>query len=715
MDRDFLFGTQYYRAPTPDADCWEADLRRIRELGLSSVKFWVQWRWSHRAPERFVFDDLDRLLDLAAANGLAVHLNTIFDVAPLWLYERFPDALPLLPDGRPVPPHEVGHRQLGGSPGPSYHHPGARAAREAFLRATVTHFRGHPALAAWDLWNEPELGFPHRAADPGRLLDYNPHAIAAFRAWLAQRYAGDINRLNAVWGRCYDGFGQAEAPRTGQCLADFVDWRLFQAATLAAEADWRFAVAAELDPGRLRFLHVVPATADCFNIVGTASDDAALLRGAQAAASTGVGRPWWYAHLASLADGRPLWNTEVHIDHGAAAMHQRVLGLADLRRELLPQIGGGVRGFQFWQFRSETMGIEAPAWGLVRPDGSDRPVATALTEFWRILAPHARALAACAPPAARALVGVWRSDANEIAQAAIHGDLSRHAASLDGWLASLHWRSLPVRMLDRRGTAAGALAGLRLLVMPQPYWLTGAEAEAVAAWVEAGGHLLCDAHLGAYDGDRGRHSAVVPGCGLAQRFGLREAESTSSWHLDLPQRTALAMHLSDDVRKALGDRLAGGRLIPLSTPDGGVLLGAERYAELAGDGLEPLAWFHPGAPVVAAQNVGRGRVVYAGTDLGLAAALGDAAGLDRLLGTVLARASIAAPDGIVATAGSRVRLDHLRDGDGDRFVVAHNDGDAATSVVLGGGPWRGLFDGRRIDAGQACELPARSAELFVPA
>ena len=42
-------------------------------------------------------------------------------------------ALPLLPDGRAVIPHEVGHRQIGGSPGPSYHHPGARAVWSAGL------------------------------------------------------------------------------------------------------------------------------------------------------------------------------------------------------------------------------------------------------------------------------------------------------------------------------------------------------------------------------------------------------------------------------------------------------------------------------------------------------------------------------------------------------------------------------------------------------
>lgn len=58
----FIFGTQYYRAPTPELECWEIDFHNIRDLGFNTVKFFVQWRWSHRTPERFFFDDLNRLM-----------------------------------------------------------------------------------------------------------------------------------------------------------------------------------------------------------------------------------------------------------------------------------------------------------------------------------------------------------------------------------------------------------------------------------------------------------------------------------------------------------------------------------------------------------------------------------------------------------------------------------------------------------------------------
>ena len=67
----FIFGSQYYRAPTPEPDCWETDLRAMQALGFTETKFFVQWRWSHRAPDRFYFEDLDRLMRMKARRKVA--------------------------------------------------------------------------------------------------------------------------------------------------------------------------------------------------------------------------------------------------------------------------------------------------------------------------------------------------------------------------------------------------------------------------------------------------------------------------------------------------------------------------------------------------------------------------------------------------------------------------------------------------------------------
>ena len=85
---DFIWGAQYYRAPTPDRRYWRQDLANMKELGFTDIKYWVQWRWSHRDENEFYFDDLDELMELANEFGLRVTLNTIFDVTPVWLLNK---------------------------------------------------------------------------------------------------------------------------------------------------------------------------------------------------------------------------------------------------------------------------------------------------------------------------------------------------------------------------------------------------------------------------------------------------------------------------------------------------------------------------------------------------------------------------------------------------------------------------------------------------
>ena len=157
----FLFGAQYYRAPTPETECWETDLSRMKELGFTDVKFWVQWRWNNRRENEYDFGDLDRLTDLAEKNGLRVTFNTIFDVAPVWLYEKYPDAKQLANDGRRIEPYTVGHRQGGGHPGPCYNHPGALEARiSATAKESVSgtsgtnrNFRSRSATRSSTAWS----------------------------------------------------------------------------------------------------------------------------------------------------------------------------------------------------------------------------------------------------------------------------------------------------------------------------------------------------------------------------------------------------------------------------------------------------------------------------------------------------------------------------------------------------------------------------------
>lgn len=712
----FLFGAQYYRAPTPSADCWEADLSRMRELGFNAVKFWAQWRWSHREadPDRFYWEDIDRLMDLAAQNELAVTLNTIFDVAPLWLYRRHPDARQVDATGAVVEPYVVGHRQIGGHPGPCYNHSEARAHRERFLTAAVGRFAAHPAMSMWDVWNEPEQAFHARRPDLKTLVCCCPNCRAGFRLWLERKYE-TLDRLNRVWGRWYDRWEEVEVPTTGQTIADFIDWREFHLDTMTAEAKWRLDIVRRLDPARVAYLHVVPNTMQPFNSV-TCVDDFDIAEHCDVWAATMNGSPAFTMQVISAARGKAAYNVESHVNFGSLKNHQRILSLNDLLADLLPQVGLGVRGFLFWQYRPERLGIEAPAWGLVGLDGSDRPVTRAAQTFHDTLRPHVPALMGC-PPAA-ASIGVWKSRRNEIFHFCVDGSLVGLAEGVEAYLQALYWQSYPMRFVSGQMLERGDLEGLKLLILPAPMYVSDEEAAALDRWVRAGGVLLTEAHLASYSATDNRHAVAVPGAGLHHAWGICETDTTAVPHLRLPAATAASAgevgSASEDERKALEGVRSGGEYLPCRLEDGGILWGAQRYAVLAGDDLETWATFDSTdgpLPIVVSKTVGCGQVIYAGTQLGLGARQ-DARGLADLVRRAATAAHVLPT---CRATDSAVHVDVLSDDGGTRFVFLLNRSEGAQVVRLEQpvGGLRGLFTGMRWDGSGPTTAPPGFCDLFV--
>lgn len=712
----FLWGAQYYREPTPDEACWEGDLRTMREMGFNSVKFWVQWRGSHLAERgRFDFEKLDRLMALAAKNGLKVTLNTIFDIAPVWLYERYPDAKQVRWDGSIVEPQAVQHRQLGGFPGPCYRHPGALKERQLFMRALLEHFRESPALDMVDVWNEPEQNGLDRAPVLYRTTCYCPHCRGAFVVWLKEKYQ-TLGRLNQVWGRVYETWDQVETPRDARAVySDFIDWREFHLDGMTAEAKWRLQLVRELAPKATSYLHVVPNTMRIFNAV-TGVDDFALAKECDVFAGTTFAGAIFSTQLLSASQGRVTYNVESHINGGQTSLHQKVNRLPELRREFLPQPGLGVRGFLFWQYRPELLGGESPAWGLVRPDGSPRPATDAAREFWAKLQPHAEKLMTHFSPAPH--VAIWKSRRNELFHFSSDGDLTKLADAVEAYTEALYWGNVPCRYVDSKMLAGAGLDGIRLLIMPSAYYLSEPEAQALDRWVRGGGVLLSEAHLGGYNGTTGRHSRVLPGCGLAESWGIRETESTASVHLAQSLgKEALPADMNPDVKKAFEHfGVTGGKFFPVELRGGVALAGCDRFAALTGEDIQVDGKYADGVPVIVSKQIGNGRVIYCGTNPGQGRAKLPE-GFRELVGRALRAADVKPVLGCGTDEPETVRVDIIGSDElKPEFITVFNRADKPQAVRLSGeGSYRGVFSGMKLtlENSGALAFPPGFAELFV--
>ena len=652
-DIPFLYGAQYYRAPTPSRDHWAADLADMRQRGFNTVKFWVQWRWSERRPGEFYWDGLDELMRLADANGLRVVLNLILDVMPEWVERDYPDCVMVDIDGRPVHGEAIPYRQLGGYPGPCYAHDATTLLRQRFFREAVRHFRDFPAMFAWDVWNEPERHGYYRGGEMPRLC-FCPSCRAKFKTWVSEKYR-TIDRLNEVWGRCYTSFDAVEVPvHYAGCVKDFINWREFQSETLHQDAAWRLAIVRELDPKSVAHLHVVVDTGALSPVTGV--DDYALGRQCDIFGSTMQNDPYACAEGISAAQGRPFYNAEWHINYGSLDTYPRKISRDYFLSEQLAQLGWGIRGFLFWQYRTEVLGTEAPAWGLVRPDGSERPTLAHATEFLHAFLPYAERYAACRPASPQVLL--WHDARNESFHQARYQHQWYFHDAFRAYSEALYALGVPFGFADTAMLEAGAGADAQVLVLPAAMYIGEREAKIFRDWVASGKTLLSEGNLGAYNADTNRFSATVPAFGLAEAWGIRECEYSSTRHAK-----------------------NGGECLPL---EGDGMWAALDLLELDAPDAEVLATFD-GAPIV----VRKGRVYYAGTQLGVAAQRKGGTFLQTLLRKVLATAGVT-----VETLPQGVHIDRLCDAQGEcRFLVASFPEESEPELpVPAGDGWKRIID-----------------------
>lgn len=710
----FLWGAAYYRAPSPEPELWEDDFKKMQELGFNHVKFLVQWRWSHIEENKFYFEDLKQLLGVAHRHNIRVTLNHLLDVSPHWLYKKYPDAKQVMNNGRIVEPYAVGHRHIGGHPGPCYNHPGAKKERIKFVTETVKALRGYPALEMWDVWNEPELSFPQRwPIETEKLVCYCAHCNGGFRSYLQKKYVA-LNILNKIWGRNYPDWQSVEMPRSANTFPDFIDWREFHGYTMTEEARWRINVTKQLDPERITYLHVVPNTMNPFNAVSTCADDFDMAVFCDVFAATMNAGPYFTPQVVSAARKKIAYNVENHINGGSLAMHQRVIDLKALLRDIIPQLGLGIKGFLFWQYRSEVVGNESPAWGLVNTDGSEREVTKAAAQFWTTIRPYTEILLECDTEVPA--IGIWKSRKNELFHYCMHNNLAVLSENINGYANTLYWNNYGYRFISGDMLEKKELDGFKVLILPSAYYMTEMEANALSEWVEQGGVALVEAHTGGYNGTTGRHSRTMPGCGLAERFGIKEVLTTASVHLQIRDAEVYNQNLSNDLQKLLdGVGVTGSKYYPLTQKDGGILWGAVRYAELYGTDLTPEAWFIQGKPNAVSKKTGKGWIYYYGTSLGTGT-LKDAQGLVEVLDKICSKAGVQKNLGVKFQGSQKCRIDVLLNKGESEFITMQSNASEAMTLNLNiKNNYKGLFTGLALGSGHNTELnlPPMFSDIFI--
>lgn len=68
----FPYGAVYFRKSNPPEQDWARDHQTAARVGMNTFRHWFMWSAIEIAPGKYDWRDYDRMMDLAAQNGIKV-------------------------------------------------------------------------------------------------------------------------------------------------------------------------------------------------------------------------------------------------------------------------------------------------------------------------------------------------------------------------------------------------------------------------------------------------------------------------------------------------------------------------------------------------------------------------------------------------------------------------------------------------------------------
>lgn len=341
-------GAAYYPELWPAADV-QRDIAEMKKLGINVVRI-GEFAWSKMEPNEgeISLEYFRGVMDQLHAAGIDVVLCTPTPTPPIWLTHGHPERSFVDGEGRPM---IHGARQH-----VSYENADVRAACWRIVEAQARELGGHPAVIAWQIDNE----FKCHVAE-----DFNPSAIAAWQAWLEQRY-GTIERLNEAWGteiwsQRYQRFDQVPAPlRTpfAHNASLSTAWRMFSRERIAEFMDEQSVIIrrhsrAPITHNMMRWFSI-NVERMCENLDFASFD-------AYPPSGDWRGLVLDYDMFRGAKPGRGFWVMETSAAHnGWLADHAPAHPPGFLVAEAVACFGLGGEGFNYWLWRQQRTGCELP-------------------------------------------------------------------------------------------------------------------------------------------------------------------------------------------------------------------------------------------------------------------------------------------------------------------------------------------------------------------
>ena len=520
----FPYGAVYFRKSNPPETDWARDHQTAARVGMNIFRHWFMWGAVEIAPGQYDWSDYDRMMDLAAKNGIKVIIAEQVTSAPEWAFRKYPHARFLGSDGTAVNSIISESSATGGFPGLCLDNPDVKKLAETFLTALAERYRSHPALLGYDLWNETS-SFGGR---PNRMLCYCEATKNKLRDWLRNRYT-TLEKTNRAWNRySFATWDDVEPPRSFSGYPDSLDWLEFRIDNAYSLFDWRVNLFRKLDPQHRITAHGVAGTLES---LPSASHNE--WRAASRVDTYGLtwvagrhGRaPWMQFHSVDLvragARGKPFWHAEAQ--GGPLWMQPQVIGRPkndgrvtepeDVRIWNFVTASCGGKGILYCRWRPLLDGPLFGAFGPFGMDGSVTPQAEMAGRVARWTNQHPE---------------IWKSNPIKgdvglvfVPESEIFNYVQQESTAFYNSAICGAYQAFFDSNIQPDFVALDNIDEYKLIYLPYPVMLKSATAAKLRKYVEQGGILISEG-LPGYFGDHGHVGTVQPNYGLDGLFGARQ-------------------------------------------------------------------------------------------------------------------------------------------------------------------------------------------------
>ena len=372
-----IHGTQYYRTPTPLPEEWEGDIAKMGEFNIDAMQIRINWRWNERREGEYDFSDVDRLMDLAEKYNRKVIIKFLLECAPQYVFDKY--------GGTRIGPK--GEQLRGGAHGafyggwrPCFTNPQVQAAAVRFVEKVAERYHNRKNLILWNAWNE----IRNKPIEDC----FCPHCRKAFGKYLENKF-GTIEKLNQFYGAAEDSFDTIALPAMAHGFWDIYEFKKFKGGTeLYNYVKFVYDGVRKYDSEHPIMTHVGFTSAFQDNI-GDVCDDFTVSKavdfwGTSIPCSCSMDTHEKRLDFFMLNDFLRSVdeNYFVHEIYPGLGMFKYEYDTPfDMRFKLYSVLANGAKGLVYWQYRAERVGHEQDCAGIVRADGSPRPVAYEAQKF----------------------------------------------------------------------------------------------------------------------------------------------------------------------------------------------------------------------------------------------------------------------------------------------------------------------------------------------